>query len=63
MSDSCGGKVNFPISGTLVNDGDAIWISVESPDGDFMLAIDKDNNAVLEVFEPNHVVHRGKVIK
>ena len=63
MSDSCGGKVNFPILGTLINDGDAVWVNVESPDGNFVVVFHKDNTVTLEVFGPNHVTCRGKVIK
>ena len=62
MSDSCDRKVKpvlFPIIGELINEGETILISVKSPDGDFMLAIDVGGEVVLEVFSPNHVVHRG----
>ena len=51
----------FPVS-AFVNDGETVWIEVKSPDGDFMLAIDKDGSVVLELFEPISLVRHGKVI-
>lgn len=50
----------FPVT-DFINDGDGVWITVDSPDGDFILVINKDGSAVLEVFSPQHVVHRGRV--